>query len=243
MRALERDTLVLGLAVAAGSLDAWSYFQLSHVFIANMTGNTILFGYSAAVADWPRARLTALAICFYVVGVFAGSLLARPIRKAVQQAPSSAIVWPARTSAILLLELTLVFTAATLAATVAPAPESSVAKLLVCLGAAAEGLQSAALNALKLPGIMTTYITGTWTTFTAGLAQLLDGETGVERRSEWELRLVMQAAVLAVYCGSAALIGWATRTGGRGAVGWVPAVALGSVVAGALFWSRSIAGS
>ncbi len=238
MRAWHRDTLVLGLTVAAGSLDACSFFQLSHIFVANMTGNTVLFGYSAAFGDWPRARLSALALGFYVAGVFAGSLFARPIRTAVQQAGPEAILWPARATTILAVELALVLAAAITAAIIAPASESPVAKLLVCMGAAAEGLQSAALTALHLPGIVTTYITGTWTTLTTGLVPLIDGEKAGKKRSAWEGRLAMQAAVLAVYCGSAALIGWMIREGGRGALGWVPAAALTLVVAGALAWGK-----
>jgi len=39
-----RDTMILILAWAAGSLDAIGYLGLGHVFTANMTGNAVLFG-------------------------------------------------------------------------------------------------------------------------------------------------------------------------------------------------------
>ena len=39
-----RDTMILILAWAAGSLDAIGYLGLGHVFTANMTGNAVLLG-------------------------------------------------------------------------------------------------------------------------------------------------------------------------------------------------------
>jgi uncharacterized membrane protein YoaK (UPF0700 family) len=41
-----RDSLVLLLVWAAGSVDAVGFFGLNHVFTANMTGNTVLLGLS-----------------------------------------------------------------------------------------------------------------------------------------------------------------------------------------------------
>ncbi len=238
MRAFQRDSLVLGLAFAAGSLDSWSYFQLSHVFIANMTGNTVILGYSAATAAWPRAGMSGLAIASYAIGVFGGALLSKPIRAEVQNHGADVVLWPRRTTVVLGLELALVLAIAIAAAVKAPITDSPLARLLVCIGAAAEGMQGAAMSALNLPGIVTTYISGTWTTFTAGVAQLLDGEEIGPKRTEWERRLVMQAAVLAVYCGSAALVGFLHRTQGSAVLGWVPAAALALVVAGAFRWRR-----
>ncbi len=237
MRASQRDTLILLLAFAAGSLDAWSYFQLGRVFIANMTGNTLLFGFAAATGHWSRARFTALTLGSYAAGVFSGSLLSKPIRKATKDARPEDVLWPARTTLILALELAFVLAAASIAAILAPTTGSPVAKLLVCLGAIAEGFQGAALVALNLPGIVTTYISGTWTTFTSGLAQLFDGEEA-DRRFRWEKRLLLQAGVLAVYCASAALTGWMVQSGGRSALGWIPAAALTVAVTGAKIWGR-----
>jgi len=54
MRVSERDLLLLILAVSAGSADGWSYFGIGHAFVANMTGNTVLLGwtYSGMVATF-----------------------------------------------------------------------------------------------------------------------------------------------------------------------------------------------
>jgi Protein of unknown function (DUF1275) len=44
LRPAQSDSLLYVPAVSAGSADGWSYFGLGHVFVANMTGNTVLLG-------------------------------------------------------------------------------------------------------------------------------------------------------------------------------------------------------
>jgi uncharacterized membrane protein YoaK (UPF0700 family) len=84
--------------------------------------------------------------------------------------------------------------------------------LLGCL-ALAIGMQSSAMVQLKVPGIVTTYITGTWTTLMSGLVRLTRRERQQEPRQklEFEQRLLMQAGVLSVYFLSAVLTGWLFR--------------------------------
>ena len=52
-----RSELVgLGLAIllsdSAGAVDIIAYLQFDHVFVANMTGNTVLFASCASPPDW-----------------------------------------------------------------------------------------------------------------------------------------------------------------------------------------------
>ena len=65
--------------------------------------------------------------------------------------------------------------------------------------------------ALQLPGIVTTYITGTWTTMTATLAHLLypvhSGEPAGKPPPVLWAQIRSQAALLLVYCSAAALSG------------------------------------
>ncbi len=238
MRVWQRDTLILGLAVTAGSLDSWSYFGLAHVFIANNTGNTLIIGFSAATAHWARALSAGGALVSYAAGVFAGSLLSRPVRQAARRAPPQAVLWPRRTTSVLALQLALLLLAGSLATVFTPAQGSLLAHGLVALGAVAVGLQSAVIQAMKLPGVITTYISGTWTVLMGGLAQLTDGEESGEPTAAWEQRLALQCGVLVVYCGSAAASGLLFRAGGHTAMAWLPAAALAAVVLGAAFWLR-----
>lgn len=71
------------------------------------------------------------------------------------------------------------------------------------------GLQSGAMLQLRIPGVVTTYITGTWTTLARGLVRFearKRGETPREKRA-YEERMLVQAGVLAAYFCSAMLCG------------------------------------
>ena len=73
-------------------------------------------------------------------------------------------------------------------------------------------MQSAAMLQLKVPGVVTTYITGTWTILTNGLTLLATRQPRLAReKPKFEERLTLQAAVLVVYFLSAVLTGWAFR--------------------------------
>ncbi|MGC1361559.1 MAG: DUF1275 family protein, partial [Silvibacterium sp.] len=84
--------------------------------------------------------------------------------------------------------------------------------LLGCV-ALAIGLQSGAMLQLKIPGIVTTYITGTWTILVSGLVQLATQEKreSPKQKERFEERLLMQAGVLVIYFLSAVLTGWLFR--------------------------------
>lgn len=70
--------LLLVLTVVTGFVDAVSYLDLGHVFVANMTGNVVFLGFAIAGATglsvWPS--LIALA-AFFVGGIAGGRLAAR----------------------------------------------------------------------------------------------------------------------------------------------------------------------
>ena len=82
-------------------------------------------------------------------------------------------------------------------------------EVLLATLALAIGMQSGAMVQLKIPGIVTTYITGTWTTMLSGLVRL--GRQEQQQTQETEKRLGMQAAVLTAYFLSAVLAGWLFR--------------------------------
>jgi uncharacterized membrane protein YoaK (UPF0700 family) len=205
MKVDERDSLVVVLAATAGSTDAWSYFGLGHVFIANMTGNTVLLGAALSRGHLVEVARPALAILFYACGVFAGTALLETVLAPRRWIGSAAKeeVWPQKISWVLSLESLLLIAGAIVWARLGGS-STLVRHALVALAAIALGLQSAAMQSLKLPGIVTTYITGTWTTLAAGLSRLLTGKRRVETP---HAQLKLQAAVLAAYCASAAVSG------------------------------------
>jgi uncharacterized membrane protein YoaK (UPF0700 family) len=208
VRLVERDVLLGVLAVSAGSADGWSFFGLGHAFVANMTGNTVFLGMSLFQRHGDHFHLITAVAC-YVAGVMTGSILTRNV-----QAESNENPWPRAVSRTLLLEATLLVFAEAGWAThlhLTDSPRGALLPLDLLLGvvAFAIGLQSAAMVQLKIPGIVTTYITGTWTTLVSGLVRVRSQAPG--QKPEFEQRLMMQAAILTVYFLSAVLTGWLLR--------------------------------
>ncbi len=62
-------------------MDAFGYFDLAHVFAANMTGNTVFLGTGLATGlasgDWDRAATNAATIGVFFLGAIIASLLRR----------------------------------------------------------------------------------------------------------------------------------------------------------------------
>jgi uncharacterized membrane protein YoaK (UPF0700 family) len=206
MRAMERDMLLFFLATTSGSADAWSYLGLGHAFVANMTGNTVLTGIAVFQKGNEFTRPLLSLLC-YALGVVVASFFARNIRQGV--------IWARATTFTLLLEALIM--AAAEAAWIAVqrsflpsiAPLQPLTVLLGCV-AFAVGLQSGAMLQLKIPGIVTTYITGTWTALMTGLVRFAaeeKRETPIQKLN-FEERLLMQAGILVVYFLSAVIAGW-----------------------------------
>lgn len=224
MRASERDLLLLILAISAGSADGWSYFGIGHAFVANMTGNTVLlgveiFGRGGDILD------PGIAIACYAAGVVLAALLTRNIRNENS--------WPRPVSATLLLESFLLIAAevawVSFLRSFSPGIGLATHERNWLLGgvAFAVGMQSGAMVQLRIPGVVTTYITGTWTSLLSGLARLAGGKLPPRTPSKhaFEERLLLQGSILAVYFLSAILTGWVLKNL-PAAVGAIPAASV-----------------
>jgi uncharacterized membrane protein YoaK (UPF0700 family) len=205
VRSVEHDFRLLILAASAGSADGWSYFGLGHAFVANMTGNTVLLGL-AVFQNHGDMLHPFLSLGGYAVGAVLGSLLTGRV--------GPAMAWSKAISRTLLLEALLLLAAegGWVAIHLHNGHFLNLNFLLVIV-ALAIGMQSGAMVQLKIPGIVTTYITGTWTTLLSGLVRLARRERQQvsEPETALEERLFMQAAVLLVYFLSAVLTGWFFR--------------------------------
>lgn len=80
---------------------------------------------------------------------------------------------------------------------------------------------------LRIPGVVTTYITGTWTNLTSGLTRFISREQHRPRgqKIEYEERMMMQAAVLCAYLLAAMATGLLLRYA-RLAAGALPAISV-----------------
>lgn len=209
MRPAERDILLLALAAASGSADGWSYLGLGHAFVANMTGNTVLCG--LALTGHGDLLNPPIALAFYVCGAILATFFTRHVAQKTE--------WHRAISLTLLLEAALM-AAAEIRWTVLqlhgalrmPAQQDPLTRPLLAAVSLAIGMQSGAMLRLHVPGIVTTYITGTWTNLASNLVKLRTREQHrpTRERVEVEERLAMQFAVVVVYFLSAVLTGLLT---------------------------------
>jgi uncharacterized membrane protein YoaK (UPF0700 family) len=214
--AVRRGALVLGLTLVAGSTDAISYLGLGRVFTANMTGNTVLLGVAVAQRDAGAAGRSAAALGGFVVGAILVGLA--PSRKSGLRSVTAALIGEVALLAGLLGWWTVA----------GSAPTGAVRDGLIAVAGTAMGVQSAAVARLGVPGVATTYITGTWTGITAGVASWLRGRRPVGRGRPGpvaepagdagpKVQRGLQVAVVLVYLGGAIASGFAHDAWGAAA--------------------------
>lgn len=140
------DARLAALAAAAGCVDAASFLGLDQVFTANQSGNTVLLGIAIGVGDGGAVARTGVSIVAFMVGVVIAVLLLRG-------APRG---WSARTGPVLAATAAVLVVAGALWG-----PLDTVA--LIAVVSAAMGAQSAAALRVGVPGVSTTFVTGTLT--------------------------------------------------------------------------------
>jgi len=152
-----RDAMVLVLTWAASGADAISYLGLGHVFTANMTGNAVLLGLAVGQGQGLAALRSIVALVGFAVGAGVGAIM-------VEKGPQHTD-WPvAVTQAVAVEGIILALFALGWHLS---ARSGGTLYSLITLSAVAMGIQSAAIRHLKVPGIATTYITGTLTSMVA----------------------------------------------------------------------------
>jgi uncharacterized membrane protein YoaK (UPF0700 family) len=205
---LGRESMLLLLTLAAASVDAISYLGLGHVFTAMMTGNTVLLGLALAQREVLAALRSILALIGFAIGVFAGAIIV--------ERESYPEEWPAAVTAALAFE-TIILAIFAANFTLLDSIHGGMIYLLIILSAFAMGVQSAAVRRLGVPGIATTYITGTLTSLmvdflgwlhsiAARLPVSKTAERSEVKRKPWDQRVGLLAGVVTLYC-LGALIG------------------------------------
>lgn len=197
--------MLLMLTWAAGSLDAISYLGLDHVFPAMMTGNTVLLGLAIGQGEVLAALRSILALLGFCAGVAIGALV---IERGEKQGD-----WPLAVTHALALEAVLLGIFSVTWHLSGTARGASAVHLMILLSAIAMGIQAAAVRHLGVPGIATTYITGTLTSLvvdlvgwvrsafalrsprTAAGAKIVDEPS----RAQWEGRVGLLAGVFFIY--------------------------------------------
>ena len=184
-----RDRLVVVLALVSGATDATGFLALGGAFASVMTGNMVLVGVAVGSGDRSLASLLLCAIGGYVAGAAVGARVAGSPQE-------SDPLWPRAVSCALVVELMLFTGFAVAWWAPGTAPRESWAAGLLGLTALALGIQSSAIQRFGVPGLSTTYLTGTLTTVVIRLVSRQPLRT-VRHSVSILLGLVVGAAVAA----------------------------------------------
>ncbi len=176
------------MSIAAGCVDAISFVGFHQVFTANMTGNMVLLGIAVVSRFGPLPVTIGFVYpLIAIVAFIAGAVAPLPLFPAGLHAR--------RAGAVVLAEGVLVAIAA-IAFALFHGP--LVIPVCIALVSFAMGAQSMVASKAGLPGISTTYVTGTLiTALTRGLSH---GATDEHRRDA-----VRNGWVIVAYIGGAAL--------------------------------------
>jgi uncharacterized membrane protein YoaK (UPF0700 family) len=217
-----RKPLVLLLSCAAGAVDAASYIGLGHVFAANMTGNTVHLGMAVGYASPVDVGRSGSALLGFLLGVAIGA--------AIVERDDSPAPWPHAVSQSLLLELLLLVVTAAVWGATGERRAAEDAALLLALGVAM-GLQSVTVRRLRIPGVASTYLTGTLTSLMAGLVRRAWGKRAPAPEAPTHGSLLM-AVVWVIYGGGAVITTIASPRGGPWSLA-LPVILIAIVLAAA----------
>lgn len=188
-----RPTIDLFLLTwVAGVMDALSYLQ-AKVFTANMTGNTVVLGLSAAGPDRSRLPNCALAIAAFAVGALISGVVLVRLAQADERHDMKFGTLMETPFAITFAGLWAIFRGA--------GPEWVVPAMIVA-SACALGIQSVAVRRLHMSGVVTTFITGTITTAIVSLLQRK--EPGAHPQKEAQTSPLMLSGMFVLYIVAAA---------------------------------------
>ncbi len=231
----KKDGLILLLTWTAGCLDALSFLGLGHVFVANMTGNTVLFGLAIAQGDWLEMLRSLISMLGFSLGALGGTLLVERNYEQNSGRWLPQVLLALGIEVALLLVFALGWPLVNAKRTLHP-----VADVLLALSALAMGQQSAIALSLDVPGVSTTYITGTITTLMASLGRRLFVDTqkppAAARRIDAQierLKPLRMAAVWLTYI-IAAITGGLSALHLAWLAPYLPLLAILSVLIGAL---------
>lgn len=143
------------LAAVAGFVDAHIYLNVVNVFVANMSGNMIHLGIFTGEFAWRNAEAPVVAILGFVSGVIVATAYHTRRRRAGLAVQPHVLVW-AEAILIALMTAGLCLWHPGFSTKVSAGDLAFVA-----LGAAAMGIQTAALRRVRSVQIATTYGTGT----------------------------------------------------------------------------------
>lgn len=154
--------LAAGLAAVAGAVDVLAFTRLGQAFASIVTGNLVVAGTAIGQGDPPMLANVAVAVLAFAGGVVLGGL-------GVRRAGSTTARWPVQVTGLCAVELVVLLVLAGVWVATDGAPQGAVQDVSLVAAAGAMGLPSAAFRLVPVPGVTTTYFTGTLTSLLVGL--------------------------------------------------------------------------
>jgi uncharacterized membrane protein YoaK (UPF0700 family) len=199
------DIILVLLAAVAGSIDVISYFQF-HTFTANMTGNTILLGLSIGEGKLASSMHSMTALLAFIGGAFIGAFIVEKKDRG----------WSSNITRSIAVESIFIAAFSLLTLYHAPLLKNFILYISIILSAAAMGMQSAAMRHLKIPGVVTTFITGTVTSIAMsavsglrmGFKKHETNNSKVPVVKNLEQRVTLQVIIFFAYALTAVFTGW-----------------------------------
>ncbi|MFN7997417.1 MAG: YoaK family protein [Bryobacteraceae bacterium] len=196
---MNRTAAFLLLTWTAGAVDGLSYLS-THVFTANMTGNTVLLALHAIQGQRQEACRSVAALAAFVAGCLIAAALF-PGGAAVTHSARN-LARAARLELPLLATFAALFTAGRSSGT------HAMGLATIAIGGIALGLQSVAVRRLRVRGVATTFITGTITSLCAGLISTVQNRLSTGTWPEGSVHVAELAAIFLVYLSAAAVTGY-----------------------------------
>jgi len=143
--------LLLLLTVVTGLVDAFSYLELGHVFVANMTGNVVFLAFALAGAKGFSLAASALALAAFAVGAMGSG------RIVTHLGPRRGRVLALTTT----VEVVVTTVAVVIGWTVSDPGVGTSRFVLVALLGLGAGMQNGSARKLAVPDLTTTVLTQT----------------------------------------------------------------------------------
>ena len=213
-----RDVLVVLLTAAAGATNVLSLTGLGGVPASIMTANLVLVGLSITHHEGALGWHAGAALAGFVVAVFLTSRLIRAHDKDADDAKRS--VWPRPVTVAIAAEALPLIGVAVAWGLTAGRPAGATQLTLCAAAAFAMGMQSAAVRALGVAGLSSTFFTGTltetvrdltgpgplrWSPASSGLVALVAGAAAQGAVLTYGQQRLGPLLPLVLVCGVAAL--------------------------------------
>jgi uncharacterized membrane protein YoaK (UPF0700 family) len=194
------------LTAVAGFVDAHIFVHVTEVFVANQSGNIVLFGIFLGERRWPEVAAHILSISMFAVGVAVGTTIHDRRLQAGR---------PLRPDLILYAEAGLLAAVIVLRVIDGPSPVLTVDAMdypVILLGALAMGLQTVVIGKVGSVAVATTYESGAVARVGEEMALASRaGRTDEQRRRHASVAKVL-LIVVASYAGGATLAAAANRS-------------------------------